>query len=54
MNVKRIQALNISVTDFGMQPGIPNPLALAKLTKLLNQIQSDLIQGWMYHANLIA
>ncbi len=50
----RIQALNIFVANLGMQPGIPNPLALAKLTKLLKQIQPDLIQGWMYHANLLA
>ena len=52
--VKRIQDLDIPVYNLGMQSGIPNPLALLKLSKILQEIQPDLIQGWMYHANLIA
>ncbi len=52
--VERFRALNITVFDLGMQPGVFKPPALIGLTKLLNQIQPDLIQGWMYHANLIA
>ena len=52
--VERFRALNIAVFDLGMQPGVINPLVLIGLTKLLNQIKPDLIQGWMYHANLIA
>lgn len=52
--VERIQALDIPVYNLGMQPGIPTPQALLKLKKLLKEIQPDLIQGWMYHANLIA
>ena len=52
--VERIQKLNIKVFDLGMQPGIPNPSAIPKLIRLINQIQPDLIQGWMYHANLLA
>ncbi|WP_019503965.1 glycosyltransferase [Pleurocapsa sp. PCC 7319] len=52
--VDRIQALNIPIYFLGMQQGIPNPQALVRLNKLLNKIQPDLIQGWMYHANLIA
>ncbi|MGL6339367.1 MAG: glycosyltransferase, partial [Waterburya sp.] len=52
--VDRIQALNIPVYNLGMQQGIPNIRALLKLKQLLKQIQPDIIQGWMYHANLIA
>ena len=52
--VERLQALDIPVYSLGMKAGIPNPLALIKLKKLLNQVKPDLIQGWMYHANLIA
>ncbi len=52
--VERIQALNIPVYSLGMQEGIPNPKAILKLRQLLKQIQPDIIQGWMYHANLIA
>jgi glycosyltransferase involved in cell wall biosynthesis len=52
--VERIQALNIPVYNLGMKEGIPNPQALLRLKKLLKQIQPDIIQGWMYHGNLIA
>ncbi|MGL6337562.1 MAG: glycosyltransferase [Waterburya sp.] len=52
--VERIQAFNIPVHNLGMQEGIPNPRALLRLKRLLKQIQPDIIQGWMYHANLIA
>jgi glycosyltransferase involved in cell wall biosynthesis len=52
--VERIQALNIPVYNLGMKEGIPNPQALLRLKKLLQQIQPDIIQGWMYHGNLIA
>jgi glycosyltransferase involved in cell wall biosynthesis len=52
--VERVQALNIPVHSLGMKEGIPNPQALLKLKKLLKQIQPDIIQGWMYHGNLIA
>ncbi|MEM8677199.1 MAG: glycosyltransferase [Cyanobacteria bacterium P01_G01_bin.67] len=52
--VERLEALDIPVFDLGMQPGVLNPVALPKLMKLLRQIQPDVIQGWMYHANLIA
>lgn len=51
--VERIQALDITVYDLGMQQGVPSLSALRKLTILLNKIQPDVIQGWMYHANLI-
>jgi len=52
--VERIKALDISVFDLGMQSGVLNPIALIKLRKILRQIQPNLIQGWMYHGNLIA
>ena len=52
--VERIKALDISVFDLGMQSGVLDPFALIKLRKLVRQIRPNLIQGWMYHANLIA
>lgn len=52
--VPRVEALDIPVFDLGMKPGVLNPIALPRLIKLLKQIQPDVIQGWMYHANLIA
>ncbi len=52
--VDRIKALNIPVYFLGMRRGRPNPLGVLKLIKILNKIKPDLIQGWMYHGNLIA
>jgi glycosyltransferase involved in cell wall biosynthesis len=37
-----------------MKPGGYNPLILFKLNQMLQEIQPDIIQGWMYHANLAA
>jgi glycosyltransferase involved in cell wall biosynthesis len=52
--VDRIKALDIPLHLLGMKPGKPSLSALQQLTKLLNQIQPDIIQGWMYHGNLAA
>jgi glycosyltransferase involved in cell wall biosynthesis len=52
--VDRVKAFDISIYSLGMQPGKPSISALQKLTKLLNEIKPDLIQGWMYHSNLAA
>ena len=52
--VERVKALDIPVHDLGMQQGVPSLSALRKLNRLLNEIKPDLIQGWMYHANLIS
>ncbi len=52
--VDRFKALDIPLYQLGMQAGKPSLSALQQLTKLLKQIKPDLIQGWMYHANLAA
>jgi glycosyltransferase involved in cell wall biosynthesis len=52
--VERIRDLDIPVETLGMKPGGYNPLILLKLRQMLLEIQPDLIQGWMYHANLAA
>jgi len=52
--IERIQALDIPVQTLGMKPGKYNPIVLLKLSKIFREIQPDLIQGWMYHANLAA
>lgn len=52
--VERIRDLDIPVETLGMKPGGYNPLILFKLRQMLLEIQPDLIQGWMYHANLAA
>ena len=51
---KKIEQLGISVHSVGMLQGKPSIKSIQNLLKLLQQIQPDLIQGWMYHGNLAA
>jgi glycosyltransferase involved in cell wall biosynthesis len=50
----KFSAEGIPVESLGMRRGVPNPLALARLVQLARRDQPDVIQGWMYHANLLA
>lgn len=50
----KLTAAGIPVESLGMRRGVPNPLALARLVQLVRSGQPDVIQGWMYHANLLA
>ena len=52
--VERFEALDIPVKTLGLKPAQYNFGAVFKLAKILREIQPDLIQGWMYHANLFA
>ena len=49
----KIEALGIPIKSLGMKSGVPNPLAILKLARYLYIHQSDIIQTWMYHADLI-
>ena len=48
-----IQALGVPLETLGMQRDRPNPFALLRLGKLLRENPPDLVQTWMYHADLI-
>ena len=50
----RIEALNIPVYSLNINPKSPSLQAIAQLLKLVRSLQPDIIQGWMYHANLAA
>lgn len=50
---EKIRALGISVRSLGMSQGMPNPLALLKLVRWLQCDKPDVIQTWMYHADLL-
>ena len=39
--------------SLGMRPGRPNPVAVLRLAKWLREDRPDVIQTWMYHADLI-
>jgi len=51
---KKIETLGIPVQALGMKRGIPSPVALIKLIRLIKESKPDVIQSWMYHADLIA
>lgn len=50
----RFQELGVPVYVLGMRRGLPTPRALWLLQRLVNTIRPQIIQGWMYHGNLVA
>ena len=55
---QRIRELGVPVTWLGLRPSgirraIANPLALVRLSTLVRRRHPDIIQTWMYHANLV-
>jgi glycosyltransferase involved in cell wall biosynthesis len=50
---QRIQALGVPVMALGMRRGVPDPIAVVRLAIWLRQRRPELIQTWMYHANLL-
>ncbi len=51
---EKILKSGIQTNVLGIHPARPNPLALKKLYHLLDEFKPDIIQGWMYHGNLVA
>ncbi len=43
----------IPVTSLGMRRGVPNPLGLIRLTRALRREPPDLLQTWLYHADVL-
>lgn len=51
---EKIQSLGVNVRALEItRCGAPNPFVIFKLIKWLRQSRPDIIQTWMYHANLI-
>ena len=50
---KKIEELGIPVRALGMKRGIPDPRMVFKLTRWLKTYSPDIIQTWMYHADLV-
>ncbi len=49
----KIEALGVPVRVLRMRPGIPNPLAVPRLARELRETRPQLVQTWMYHADLL-
>lgn len=42
------------VSDLGMARALPSPLAILRLARMIRDFRPDVVQGWMYHADLMA
>src|SRR5690606_4153365 len=51
---ERIEALGVPVHALGMSRSIASMARLRFLARLITRIRPDIVQGWMYHANLVA
>lgn len=49
----RIEELGIPVYALGMRRGLPNPLIVLYLARLLRRLKPDVVHTWMYHADLL-
>lgn len=49
----KIQKLGVPLRSLGMRRGIPSPMSLVRLASWLRQARPDVIQTWMYHADLM-
>ena len=49
-----LRGAGISVTELAIGPWPPNPWPVATLARLIRRTQPHIVQGWMYHGDLIA
>lgn len=52
--IEVIRSMGIRVETLGLQRGAISVRGLARLTRIISHTKPDLIQSWMYHANLAA
>lgn len=43
----------VEVISLGMRRGVPNPIAVSRLRGLLRAAHPDILQTWLYHADLL-
>jgi glycosyltransferase involved in cell wall biosynthesis len=49
----KIEALGVPVRALGMMRGVPNPLAIRRIAKILRRSRPQIVHTWMYHSNLL-
>jgi glycosyltransferase involved in cell wall biosynthesis len=49
-----LEAQGVPVTSLGLRRGVPDVRAVARLARLLRRDRPDVVQSWMYHADLLA
>lgn len=48
-----IQQLGITVHALNLKPGVPHPIGLWRLVKMLRANRPDMVQTWLYHSDLL-
>ena len=49
-----LRQAGVPVDSLGMRRGVPSPGAVLALARLIKRGRPDVVQGWMYHADLMA
>lgn len=49
----RIRAAGVPLECLGFPRGLPHPGMIAKLARRIRQVRPDVVQTWMYHADLV-
>jgi glycosyltransferase involved in cell wall biosynthesis len=49
----KIRAVGVPVHLLGMRRGVPDPFGLTRLARMLRRFRPDVVQTWLYHADLI-
>ncbi len=49
----KLRAAGVPVRALGMRRGVPDPCAVPRLARWLRAVVPDVVQTWMYHADLI-
>ncbi|MGH3627622.1 MAG: glycosyltransferase [Sciscionella sp.] len=50
----RVRASGAALVHMNVAPTRPNPLSLTRLRTIVREERPDLVQAWMYHANIVA
>jgi glycosyltransferase involved in cell wall biosynthesis len=54
VNAQRLRDAGIGVTELGFRRGVPDPIQVWRLSRVIRAQRPDVIQSWMYHADLAA
>src|SRR5258708_25667070 len=48
-----IAEAGIPLRNLGIRRNVPNPLGLLRLRRVLREFRPDIVQTWLYHADLL-
>jgi len=49
----KIRAAGVRVRVLGMRRNVPNPFPVVRLSQWIRESKAQVVQTWMYHANLM-